>query len=422
MQSSKSEPRPHRRWRGNLLALTLLVCLGGLAYYLTHRAAWANASDATAPSASDTAGKLSDSLDALPVMVGTASVRQSDIPLIIEALGTVTPAALITVTPLVSGVLTQVKYKEGQMVEKGDELATIDPRPFEIALAQAEGARARDLAQLNAARALLERYRALLQQDSIARQTVDTQEALVQQLAATVDLDQANTDSAKLNLQWTRIVAPVSGRVGLRAVDAGNYVAAGAGKGIATITRVSPIDVAFSIPQNRVPELQQRVNSGDILPVTAWDSNRLVQLDSGTFSTIDNQIDTATGTVKAKAHFQNAGGALFPNQFVNVRLLLGTAKSATVVPVTALRHGPNGDFVYVVNSDRVVSLRSVKADLFGVNEVAIASGLTLGEQVVTEGGDRLRDGMHVKTSPNFVASPDHGDGQPATHEPLTSIH
>lgn len=379
------------------MALTSLVCLGGLAYYLTHRAAWANASGVAAPSASSTPGKLSDSPDALPVVVGIAAVRQSDIPLIIEALGTVTPAALITVTPQVSGVLTHVKYKEGQMVEQGDELATIDPRPFKIALAQAEGARARDLAQLNAARELLGRYQALLKQDSIARQTVDTQEALVQQLVATVELDQANADSAKLNLQWTRIVAPVSGRVGLRTVDAGNYVAAGAGKGVATITSVSPIDVAFSIPQDRVPEVQQRAASGDILPVTAWDSNRLVQLGSGIFSTIDNQIDTTTGTVKAKARFKNAGGALFPNQFVNVRLLLGTTRSATVVPVTALRHGPHGDFVYVVNSDRMVSLRSVKAGPMGVSDVAVTSGLALGEQVITEGGDRLRDGMHVQT-------------------------
>jgi multidrug efflux system membrane fusion protein len=220
----------------------------------------------------------------------------------------------------------------------------------------------------------------------------------VQQLAGTVALDRANEDSARLNLQWSRIVAPVAGRVGLRPIDAGNFIAAGAATGIATITQVSPIDVAFSIPQDRVPEVQERLAAGATLAVTAWDAGRTRQLDAGSFSTLDNQVDTSTGTVKAKARFANAAGALFPNQFVNVRLLLRTLPAAIVVPVTALRHGPNGDFVYVVGVDHVVSLRTVRAGVSGVNDVAITSGLSLGEQVVTEGGDRLKDGARVQTS------------------------
>ena len=232
----------------------------------------------------------------------------------------------------------------------------------------------------------------------IARQTVDTQDALVKQLAGTVAVDRANEDTARLNLQWSRVVAPVAGRVGLRPIDAGNYIASGAAGGVATITQITPIDVQFSIPQERVPEIKERINAGAPLPVMAWDSARTRQLEAGTFLTLDNQIDTQTGTIKAKARFANAGGTLFPNQFVNVRLLLKTIDGAVVIPVIGLRHGPNGDFVYVVNTDRTVSLRNVTAGISGVNDVAITNGLALGEEVVTEGGDRLKDGARIQTS------------------------
>ncbi|MHB8668679.1 MAG: efflux RND transporter periplasmic adaptor subunit, partial [Burkholderiales bacterium] len=290
----------------------------------------------------------------------------------------------------------------------GEVLATIDPRPFQAALDQAVGARQRDVAQLEAARLLLGRYQVLSKQDSIAGQTVDNQAALVQQLAGTVALDRANEEAARLNLQWSRIVAPVSGRVGLRPIDAGNFIAAGSSTGVATITQLAPIDVVFSIPQERVPELQQRRASGATLPVTVWDSNRTRQIDAGRFLTLDNQIDTTTGTVRAKARMANAAGALYPNQFVNVRLLLRTVDAAVVVPVTALRHGPNGDFVYVVNPQRVVALRPVTAGISGVTDVAITKGLAVGEQVVTEGGDRLKDGARVQTSADRPAGPDPG--------------
>jgi multidrug efflux system membrane fusion protein len=334
-----------------------------------------------------------------PSTVGVATARRADIPIYIDALGTVISPASVTVTPQVSGVVTDVLYKEGDIVRKGQVLATIDPHPFQIALDQASGARMRDEAQLDAARVQLSRYQVLLAQDSIARQTVDTQDALVKQLVGTVALDRANEASARLNLQWSKIVAPVGGRVGLRTMDPGNYIAAGNASGVATITRISPIDVEFSIPQERIPEIRSRIASGAVLPVTAWDSTRSHELESGSFLTLDNQIDTQTGTIKAKARFENRDAALFPNQFVNVRMLLRTIDGAVVVPVTALRHGPSGDFVYVVNADHTVKLRDVTAGVAGVSDVVIAKGLALGEVVVTEGGDRLKDGATIRTAP-----------------------
>jgi multidrug efflux system membrane fusion protein len=379
-------------------ALVLLLALAALAWFLTHRSRVPAYGGPGAAAGGGPPGGGRGARGGPPSTVGVARAHEADIPVYIEALGTVTSAASVTVTPQVSGVISQVRYTEGQMVRKGDVLAVLDPKPFQLALAEASAAHTRDEAQLDAARQQLSRYQTLLQQDSIARQTVDTQAALVAQLAGTVALDRASEDSARLNLQWSRIVAPVAGRVGLRPVDAGNYISAGSATGVATITQVAPMDVAFSIPQERVPALLQRRAAGATLPVTVWDSGRTQQLAAGTFSTLDNQIDVTTGTVKAKARFANADGLLFPNQFVNVRLLLRTVDAAVVVPVTALRHGPNGDYVYVVNEERVVALRPVTAGLSGVNTVAISQGLALGEVVVTEGGDRLKDGARVQTS------------------------
>jgi len=398
---------PHRRrWLGSAVAVVTLVAIAGLAWYLTHRAApTAGCAGQPVAGAPGGPGGAGAGRGAPPSTVGVATARHADIPVIIEALGTVTSGASVTVTPQVAGVITQVLYTEGQMVKKGQLLATIDPKPFEAAVAQAAAARMRDIAQLDSARVQLERYQVLLKQDSIARQTVDTQDALVKQLAGTVALDRANEDTARLNLQWSRIVAPVAGRVGLRPIDAGNYIASGAASGVATITQISPIDVQFSIPQDLVPEVKERIDAGAPLPVTAWDSSRTRQLEAGTFLTLDNQIDTQTGTIKAKARFANATGTLFPNQFVNVRLLLKTIDGAVVVPVIALRHGPNGAFVYVVNADRTVSLRNVTAGVSGVNDVAITTGLSLGEVVVTEGGDRLKDGAKIQTSAERPARP-----------------
>ena len=387
-------PRRRRRWLGSVIALICLALLGGLAWTLTHQPkAPAAGFGGPGPGGPGGSGRGTP-----PSTVGVALARQADIPVVIEALGTVTPVANVTVQPQVSGPLAQVLFAEGQMVRKGELLATIAPEPFQMALTQATGARLRDEAQLEAARVTLQRYRTLLEQDSIARQDVDTQAALVKQLEGTVTIDRANEGSARLNVGYTRIVAPVAGRVGLRTVDAGNYVTPNSTGGVALITQIAPIDVAFAIPQDRVPEIQARVAEGAQLQVGAWDRARTRQLALGTFSTLDNQVDTATGTVKAKARFANADASLFPNQFVNVRLLLRTIAGAVVVPVTALRHGPNGDFVYVVGDDKTVALRAVTRGEAGVDNVAITRGLALGEPVVTEGGDRLKDGARVQTS------------------------
>jgi multidrug efflux system membrane fusion protein len=325
--------------------------------------------------------------------VGIALAEHADLPITIEALGTVVPQATVRVRPQVSGVLQQLLFKEGQMVRKGDLLAVIDPRQFEMALQQASGQRMRDEAQLEAARVTLQRYRTLLEQDSIARQDVDTQAALVKQLEGTVISDKANEGTARLNLGYTRIVAPVGGRVGLRTVDIGNVVSTSDANGVALITQLSPIDVEFAIPQDQAPSLQQ--NAGAFMEAKALDRTRTNLLDTGVFASLDNQVDTQTGTVRAKARFNNTRLALFPSQFVNVQLSVRTVRDAVVVPVSALRQGSAGEFVFVLNADHTVTQRPVKRGVATVDKVQIASGVQVGERVITEGADRLRDGSRV---------------------------
>ncbi|EHL24967.1 RND family efflux transporter MFP subunit [Acidovorax sp. NO-1] len=367
-----------------MLALALVALVGAAAWYLIQRA---NGESGGPPGFGGGGRPM--------VTVGDAAVRKAELPVVIDALGTVIPATTVTLRPQVSGMLTQVLFTEGQMVRKGQLLAQIDPRPFEQALMQAQGTRQRDEAQLENARLTLARYRTLLSQDSIARQDVDTQAALVKQLEGTVMTNRAQESAARLNLDYTRITAPVSGRIGLRTVDAGNYVTSGDAAGLATITQVAPIDVQFSVPQDRVGDILAAQADATALAVTALDRTRKAELDKGRFSTLDNQVDTTTGTVKAKARFDNAAGTLFPNQFVNVQLLLRNVP-AVVVPVTAVRTGANGDYVYVINEDRTVSLRKVKRGQATVGLIAIVEGLQEGERVVTEGGDRLQDGMAVQ--------------------------
>ena len=401
-------PSRRIRWRGSLIAILCVALIGGLAWFLTHRSAETPGGAEGARGGGGRGGA--------PSTVGVATAQQADIPLSIDALGTVTPVANVTVQAQVSGVLTKVLFTEGQMVKRGDVLATIDATPFQLVLAQAQGARIRDEAQLAAARVTLDRYQTLLGQDSIARQEVDTQAALVKQLSGTVAIDRSAENTAKVNLGYARIIAPISGRVGLRPVDAGNVVSPGSASGVATLTQLAPIDVAFAIPQDRVPDIQARLREGAQLPVQAWDRTRTKQLASGIFSTLDNAVDTATGTVKAKARFANAEVALYPNQFVNVRLLLRTVTAAVVVPVTALRHGPNGDFVYVLKDGNTAELRNVVRGEATVDRVSISKGLAVGEQVIAEGGDRLKDGARVQTAAGRSAAaasgapPDAGSG------------
>jgi multidrug efflux system membrane fusion protein len=410
-------PRRPRRWLGTLIAVASLALLAALAWYLTHRPAATPVAGALPPGGIAAGGPRGGAAfgggrgGALPSTVAVVRARRADVPVLLDSLGTVIPAATVTVRPQVSGVLAQVLFTEGQMVTKGQLLAQIDARPFELALMQASGSRQRDEAQLQNARLTLERYRTLLQQDSIARQDVDTQEALVKQLEGTVVTDRANEGTARLNLDYTRIVAPVAGRVGLRPVDAGNLVSTSDTTGVAVITQLAPIDVQFTIAQDRVPEVMQRLASG-ALPARAYDRTRSTLLEEGRFATLDNQVDTTTGTVKGKARFANAKGALFPNQFVNLQLELRTMTDAVVVPVSAVRNGASGDFVYVLNDDRTVSQRNVTRGPAVADRVVIASGLQAGEPVVTEGADRLKDGASVQLAADVASAPGRAASRP----------
>jgi membrane fusion protein, multidrug efflux system len=281
-------------------------------------------------------------------------------------------------------------------VKAGDPLVQIDPRPFELALEQARGNLARDQANLANQRVIVDRDRTLLKQDSIAQQQVDTDVATQKQLEAAVLTDEAALNSANLNLQWSKVAAPISGRVGIRPVDVGNYITPSLTNGIATITQLTPIDVLFTLPADVVPHLQERLRSGADLPTTVLDRTRTSVLGQGKFLTLDNQVDTSTGTVRTKARFANDNGALFPQQFVNVRLLLDTVRSALVVPAAAVRHGPNGDYVYLIDADSTAHIQLVKTGPSVEDKISITSGLSGGERVVTEGGDRLVDGAVVR--------------------------
>jgi multidrug efflux system membrane fusion protein len=399
--STKQTKRTRRsRIIGGVIAVLAMVGLGALAWHLTHQAPAANAQGAGAGAGRGQGGPGGGAgrggRGGPPTTVGVATATRADIPVVIDALGTVTAAATAIVRPQVSGVLQKINFSEGQQVREGQVLATIDPRPFQMSLLQAQGQRQRDEAQLESAKVTLERYRTLLAQDSIARQDVDTQAALVKQLEGTVMTDRAAEGNAKLNVGYTQVRAPISGRVGLRTVDIGNLVGSGDANGVAVITQLSPIDVQFSVPQDRVPELMASVNQGAALGATALDRTRTDTLATGKFAALDNQVDTQTGTVRAKARFANTDSKLFPSQFVNLRLQVRTIKDAVVVPVTALRHGANGDFVYVLNAaDHTASVRPVTRGQATVDSIEVRTGLKAGEQVITEGADRLKDGAKV---------------------------
>jgi multidrug efflux system membrane fusion protein len=366
---------------GTLIALLTLAALGALAWYLTRPAD---------PGAG--AGRRFTNT----TTVGVATAVKADLPVTLDALGTVTAVASVTLRPQVSGVLQEILFNEGQMVKKGQLLAIIDPRPFELALLQASGQRQRDEAQLENARLTLKRFQTLLEQDSIARQEVDTQAALVKQLDGTVMTDRAAEGVARLNLTYSKVVAPISGRIGLRVVDAGNLINASDVAGIAVITQLSPVDVVFAVPQDQAPQLQASATEGEQLKAVALDRTRVDTLGTGLFAALDNVVDVQTGTVRAKARFANKTLALFPSQFVNLRLELRTIKDAVMVPVTALRHGSGGDFVYVLNAaERTVALRMVTRGQASATQIEIKSGLKAGEKVITEGADRLKDGAKV---------------------------
>lgn len=343
--------------------------------------------------------------DARPVVVGIGKAARSDLPLSVMALGTVTPLATVTVRPRVDGGITRIAFTEGQTVKEGDLLAQIDPRPFDVQYAQAAGQLQRDVALLDLAKLDLERYRLLYSQDSIAKQQLDSQEGLVRQYEGTAAADRAAVDSARLQQTYAKVTAPVGGRVGLRQVDVGNVVHASDANGIAVITQLQPITVVGTVAEDRLPDLLARLAEHAPIPVEAYDRANSVRLAVGSLLTIDNQIDVTTGTVKVKAQFPNADLALFPNQFVNLKIRYGTLKDATVVPTSAVQQGPDGQFLYVVNGDSTVSLHKATVVAAVGESTAISDGAVPGDQVVVDGVDRLKDGAKI-TLPDTKAPGD----------------
>jgi multidrug efflux system membrane fusion protein len=330
------------------------------------------------------------------VPVTAVAAKKGDIGIYLIGLGTVTPIATVTIHTRVNGELMKVNYKEGQIVPKGYLLAVVDPRPYEAALLQAQGQLARDKALLADARLDLERYRILAQQDSIAKQQYDTQRYLVKQDEGIVKLDQGNLDSAKVNVVYTRITAPVSGRIGLRLVDPGNIVQTTDTTGIAVITQLEPITVIFTIPEDNLPAVFDKLKAGARLPVDAYNREQTKKLAAGSLLTMDNQIDPNSGTVRLRAEFPNKDHGLFPNQFVNARLLLDTKRGTILVPTAAIQRSPQATFVYLVKADQTVTVRPVRLGPTEADTASIDEGLSPGDLVVVEGAERLREGSKVQ--------------------------
>jgi membrane fusion protein, multidrug efflux system len=330
-----------------------------------------------------------------PMPVVAASVQSGNMPITLSGLGAVTPLATVTVQSQISGQIQKILFKEGQQVKVGDPLFLIDPRPYQVALEQAEGALARDKALLDNAHIDLNRYQTLWSQDSIAEQQLATQKSLVAQDEGNVKTDQGQIDAAKLNLVYCHITSPIGGRVGLQQVNVGNYVTPSEPNGLVVITQMQPITVVFTVAEDSIPQLMKQVHAGQTLTATAWDRTVTTQLATGTLQSVDSQIDPTTGTIKLKAIFPNTDETLFPQQFVNVVLLLDTMRGATLVPQAAIQRGAPGTYVYVINADSTVNVRKVTLGPGDANNIAVTQGLKVGERVVVDGADKLKDGAKV---------------------------
>lgn len=373
--------------------LTLIVLASG-AWFWKHHTAQPAGSNMQAEGEGKPGKGSAFGKDSKPKPVSVAKVVQRDVRVYVDALGTVTPRNTVTVIPRVSGQLESVRFHEGQMVKAGELLAQIDAQPFQVALAQAEGQLLKDKALLENALIDLNRYTTLKAQDSIAEQQVATQQSLVSQYRGAVAVDQSQINSAKLQLSYCRIVAPIAGRIGLRQVDAGNLLQSTGTTGIATITQVQPITALFSLPEDYLPRVN--THKTDPLIVDAFDRAQTEKLATGKLLTTDNQIDVTTGTIKMRAVFDNNDGKLFPNQFVNIKLLLEVKKDALLIPAAALQRGRNGEYVYVVDDTKTVIQTHVKSGYVDGDNVVIEQGLTAQQSVVIDGTDKLKDGAKVK--------------------------
>jgi multidrug efflux system membrane fusion protein len=397
-QAPKAVPEP-KRTSGAGLRLGLLILVGGAAagawwyYYGRHPQQQAQQA-AQAPAVQPRGGgRFNPYATAMPVVVAPAATGDIDITL--NALGTVTSLATVTIKSQLSGYLVNVAYTEGQVVKKGDLLAEIDSRPYQLALQNAQGALARDQAMLQSAELDLKRYQDLIKTNAIPRQQLDQQVATVDQDKANILSDQAQIETQKLNILYCHITAPVDGKVGLRLVDQGNYVTPGDATGLVVITQFQPITVIFPIAEDDLPRVTRRLNAAKTLPITAFDRSGAKKIATGELKTIDNQIDTTTGTIKLRAEFANGDETLFPNQFVNVRLLVDTLKGVTVVPQAAIQRGAPGTFVYLLNKDQKVTVQKVKLGPSSGERVAVEEGLSPGDNVVIDGADKLRNDAKV---------------------------
>jgi multidrug efflux system membrane fusion protein len=383
--------------------VVVLVAAAGF-WYFRSRSAQGNGSNVAAGAPGGGPGSPNGvPLDqVVPVVVATA--QRGDLPVYFNGLGNVTAFNTVTVRSRVDGQIVKINFTEGQFVKEGDSLIEIDPRPYQVQLEQAEGQLARDVAQRKDAQVNLDRYQQLFKAGVIPRQQLDTQDASVAQFDGAIQTDKANIDNAKLNLVYSHITAPISGRVGLRLVDIGNMVHATDTNGLLVITQLQPISVLFSLPQDQLPQVVSRMHGATGLAVEAFDRDNTAKIATGKLLTIDNQIDTTTGTYKLKAVFDNSRNELFPNQFVNVHLLVDTRKNVVLVPTTAILRGPKGTYVFGVSKDNTVKVKNVTVAEANGNLTGIATGVDAGDVVVTDGQDKLQDGSKVEPRTSRLAS------------------